>query len=218
MLDEFKFAIKCGGPAKKVRTSGSTAIPLKQIEKPLSSPSATVILPASEMAETADRLKSVEMKKSHDKQRQELMHKARPDNAIVCKNDPLANLSAKNPGLLIVEKEFENSNEDDDEDENGHIYEDDDNIISNFNNSNLTVDDDDEVYEEPDQNNINNYDEIYSKNFKHRSTSSQNRSPHQIVMLSREPPTNAVMPQAKKPVNPKQKRGVCILTFILKTN
>ena len=42
MFDDLRFAIKCGGSAKKVQLSGSTAIPLKKLKSQMQMPKTTI--------------------------------------------------------------------------------------------------------------------------------------------------------------------------------
>jgi hypothetical protein len=148
MVEEFKFAIKCGGPAKKVRLSSTAAIPMKQISN------------HEKLGPTAynEQSDQSEWKKYHEKHKNELINKVRPENAIVCKSDPSMMLSSTNPGLLIVERELNNYN-----------YDTEDN-------------DDDENYESADPN------ELYSKKFKYvmpnshqKTVNHMNKKPVAIV-------------------------------------
>jgi hypothetical protein len=113
MVEEFKFAIKCGGPAKKVRLSSTAAIPMKQIgnqEKLLETP----------YNEQPDQ---IEWRKYQEKHKNEIINKVRPDNAIVCKSDPSMMLSSTNPGILIVERDLNNYNYDTEENDDDENYE-----------------------------------------------------------------------------------------------
>jgi hypothetical protein len=109
MVEEFKFAIKCGGPAKKVRLSSTAAIPMKQI--------------GNQEKFYNDQPHQIEWKKYQEKHKNEIINKVRPENAIVCKSDPSMMLSNTNPGLLIVERDLNNYNYDTEDNEDEENYE-----------------------------------------------------------------------------------------------
>ena len=91
-----RFAIKCGGSAKKIQLSNTEAITIKKSPKQKDN---------NEVAASKRLLKNTDCKKCDDIIRNEMLDNVNADNAIVCKHDSTSNLSILNPGLLIIEKE-----------------------------------------------------------------------------------------------------------------
>lgn len=101
MIDDLKFAVKCGGSAKKIQLSSTTAVTIK--------PNPGKIDPASildkKLSKSTGNLEQKECKKCREILHNELLDNITSQNSIVCKNDSRSNLSIRNPGLLIVEQE-----------------------------------------------------------------------------------------------------------------
>jgi hypothetical protein len=91
-----RFAIKCGGSAKKIQLSNTEAITIKKPPKTKDDRDASYNKSIS---------KNLDCKKCEEILRNEMLENLTTDNAIVCKHDSASNLSILNPGLLIVEKE-----------------------------------------------------------------------------------------------------------------
>ena len=91
-----RFAIKCGGSAKKIQLSNTEAITIKKPPKTKEDHDASYNKSIS---------KNFDCKKCEEILRNEMLENLNTDNAIVCKHDSASNLSILNPGLLIVEKE-----------------------------------------------------------------------------------------------------------------
>ena len=101
IMEELRFALKCGGSAKKIQLSNTEAISLKdtgKIKEGKNTPGHALYKPGSSSSKR-------ECKKCDEIIRNELLENISPDNALVCKHDSASNLSIRNPGLLIVEKE-----------------------------------------------------------------------------------------------------------------
>lgn len=104
MLDELKFAVKCGGSSKKVQLSSAAAVPIK--ETAYTSESCTNLnKKPSVSSSTGNLTKKIECKKCQEIIHNELLDNITSDNALVCKHKSASSLSILNPGLLIVEKE-----------------------------------------------------------------------------------------------------------------
>lgn len=112
IIDEFRFAIKCGGSAKKIQLTDTTALPAKKpshIQKSLSDSSnlnkALMSTTSTAGANGASGQVRKECKKCQEMIRSELLDNITPQNALVCKHNSANNLSVQNPGLLIVDKD-----------------------------------------------------------------------------------------------------------------
>lgn len=107
MFEEMRFAIKCGGSAKKVQLSGSTAVPLKKLSKIKKSASESSHLGRTLLNQSGSigNMSRKDCKKCEEIIRTELLDNITADNAIVCKHNSSNNLSIHNPGLLIVDKD-----------------------------------------------------------------------------------------------------------------
>jgi hypothetical protein len=123
MADELRFAVKCGGSAKKLQLSSTTAIQIKNpaaIKKELATGTTLYTKPVSiqhqarqhsssnnlsQQQTTVSSIKS-DCKKCEEIIRNELLDSLTPTNALVCKHNSQANTSTLNPSVLIVNRDM----------------------------------------------------------------------------------------------------------------
>ncbi|RNA26254.1 glutamate receptor kainate 2-like isoform X1, partial [Brachionus plicatilis] len=103
MIDDLRFAIKCGGSAKKIQLSSTTAVSVKPLPPPSKTDSTGSL--HKKLSKSTGNLELKECKKCQEILHNELLDNITSHNSIVCKNDSRSNLSIRNPGLLIVERE-----------------------------------------------------------------------------------------------------------------
>ncbi|CAF0986150.1 unnamed protein product, partial [Brachionus calyciflorus] len=103
MIDELRFAVKCGGSAKKIQLSTTTAVPVKSPSK--QQLQETTGFNEKNLSRSLGNLDKKECKKCEKIIQNELIDNIKSDNALVCKHNSKSNLSIRNPGLLIVERE-----------------------------------------------------------------------------------------------------------------
>jgi hypothetical protein len=116
MLDELRFAIKCGGPAKKVQLSSTTALSLKlpsnvrknealrrrSLEESMYGSGGISNHPGSGILIKSRGKSANECKKCEEIIKNNLLNKIKPDNALVCKHNSMSNLSINNPGIVLI--------------------------------------------------------------------------------------------------------------------
>lgn len=102
MMEELSFAVKCGGSAKKIQLSTTTAVPVKSPSK-LGTEDSSLF--DKNLSKSTVNLGKKECKKCEEIIENERLDNITSNNAIVCKHDSKSNLSIRNPGLLIVEQD-----------------------------------------------------------------------------------------------------------------
>lgn len=103
MIDDLKFAMKCGGSAKKIQLSTTAAVSVKPLDRPRNMDSDSLL--DNKLSKSTGNLEQQECKKCQEILNNQLLDKIASHNSMVCKNDSRSNLSIHNPGLLIVERE-----------------------------------------------------------------------------------------------------------------
>lgn len=103
MIDDLKFAIKCGGSAKKIQLSNTAAVSVKPLNRSQKTDSSSLF--DKKLSKSTGNLEQKECKKCQEILNNQLLDNIASYNSMVCKNNSKSNLSIHNPGLLIVERE-----------------------------------------------------------------------------------------------------------------